>query len=297
MQAYIPEEWDHISRPIKSRKIKSDIESDSVSRPCMLDKAEEDYVLKRQTSHQSVPEQTDMTDDSVSKGCQHILNEIKKTDSVNALEMSQQCTLMLDGIICNLPYKDIFKKMALATEPHRSVPLVSKKYEESYMREPMHAGEKQCVMGEHCECNFIDASKPFIAVGFCPPLGFMVKDENVEHMCVICHRKMVQTCFFDALYNSSSTISSGVIQSYGNICGKVDEYSSACVLVSPPNSPLIQMFPHPIAVHQRNQYTVHDTNVRHLLQNNMGYVNSEVLGHSSQVSGLLVYCLSHTIFC
>lgn len=147
------------------------------------------------------------------------------------------------------------------------------------MREPLHANERLCCMGENCECNFIDVSKPFTAVEFCPPFGQPTSEAVERHMCVICHRKMVQMCFYDAQYNQKKW--EHCIQSYGNIFGQPNEYCKDVMLIAPPNTDLLKVMPFPIACHQRNQYTVDDCGVRHLIQNNMTHITKQNFEHPS----------------
>jgi hypothetical protein len=49
------------------------------------------------------------------------------------------------------------------------VPVVTRAYEESYMRECMLEDEKPCSMGQYCECNFIDEHNGFVGVAFVMP--------------------------------------------------------------------------------------------------------------------------------
>jgi hypothetical protein len=72
------------------------------------------------------------------------------------------------------------------------VPVISRVYEESFMREPT-AGERKCVMGTSCEAMVIDKNKPFIAVEF----NFPGKTLEVPQMCVLCYRKHTQRLFYD----------------------------------------------------------------------------------------------------
>eukprot|EP00961_Rhodomonas_salina_P111471 1499848-Rhodomonas_salina.1 len=50
-----------------------------------------------------------------------------------------------------------------------SVPSVSRVYEEGFMREKIYANERPCVMGDECECMFIDKNNPFVGIEFLVP--------------------------------------------------------------------------------------------------------------------------------
>jgi len=65
-----------------------------------------------------------------------------------------------------VPYKDILQNLFSNTkEVPRNIPIITKVYEESFMRQPF-AREQACVMGNQCECRFIDKNNPFIGVEF-----------------------------------------------------------------------------------------------------------------------------------
>lgn len=46
------------------------------------------------------------------------------------------------------------------------VPVISRVYEESYMREHMFSADVHCCLNEYCECSFIDREHPFVGVAF-----------------------------------------------------------------------------------------------------------------------------------
>lgn len=79
--------------------------------------------------------------------------------------------LELDTLLSRLPYKRMMQEMI----PHAdnsclpSVPSVSRLYEEGFMREKVHANERPCVMGDECECMFIDKNNPFVGIEFLVP--------------------------------------------------------------------------------------------------------------------------------
>jgi hypothetical protein len=91
---------------------------------------------------------------------------------------------------------------------HNHVPLVTRKYEESFMRKCAGEHEKPCSMGEYCECNFIDAEHAFVGVSFVMP------ELHTEEsgMCILCMRKLTQMVFYHVL--KAGYKCSHLIQSY-----------------------------------------------------------------------------------
>lgn len=219
----------------------------------------------------------------------------------------------LDHILSCVPYRDMLQDLfgvhgnqskhegASAPSPLH-VPVVTKSYEESFMREPMWDYERPCVMGANCECNFI-STKPgesFTAVEFTLPSEMAAAAANAQsgddecdnthedsevatkpasdragntlrgrHMCVLCHRKLVQGLFYDIMY--SGVPFNGVIQRYGNICNHAGEYARDVMLICPPNGP-VECMPFPSVSHQRNKYTVYTKGgIRYVKQNRVSW--------------------------
>ena len=141
-----------------------------------------------------------------------------------------------------------------------SIPLVSRTYEEKYMRSCQYESEKACVMGVQCECMFIDSKNPFVGVQFQLP----GEASNERGMCVICMRKTTQLLFYNVVKSGRSV--NAIIQKHGNICDMENEYHRNAMLICPPTGPVRNM-PLPIVAHQRNRYSVVDINgVKHLKQ-------------------------------
>ena len=129
------------------------------------------------------------------------------------------------------------------------VPLVTRAYEEQYMRQCIGDGEKQCVMKSACECMQIDPSQPFIGTAFIVPSETTINNG----MCVLCLRKTTQMLFYKTIHCGHTV--NAVIQKYGNICNEPNEYHPSAMLICPPNGPIHSM-PLPIVAHQRNKYSV-----------------------------------------
>ena len=134
----------------------------------------------------------------------------------------------LDHILSCVPYRDLLQDLfgkstsspgASASSASLCIPVVTKTYEESFMREPMWEYERPCVMGSNCECNFISTrpAESFVGVEFILPFeASLDASKRPRQMCVLCHRKLVQSLFYDIMYSAAPF--HGVIQRYGNIC-------------------------------------------------------------------------------
>lgn len=130
-----------------------------------------------------------------------------------------------------------------------TIPIISRKYEETFMRECMNASEKACVFKGQCECMKIDAENTFVGVQFELP-----NVNSTKHgMCILCLRKSTHMLFYNILKQGHSTQT--VIQKYGNICNETGEYHPSAMLICPPNGP-VHALPMPIVAHQRNRYSV-----------------------------------------
>jgi len=155
--------------------------------------------------------------------------------------------LNLDPILSNVAYKDLVENL-FGTESccvAPTIPLITKAYEESFMREAIHSKERLCVMDSKCECNFISKEHGFIGVEFLLPNE---APSDVRQTCIMCHRRTVQTLFYDLLYSGRAF--KGVIQRFGNMC-----------------------MPLPAVSHQRNRYSVVvQGGVKYIKQLNMEHV-------------------------
>ena len=99
----------------------------------------------------------------------------------------------MDHILSRVPYRDMLENLFADGAPSGApdVPIITKVYEESFMRQPA-AGERPCAMGEQCECRFVDRQAPFTAVEFRLP-----SDPDGPQLCVLCSRRATQKMFYD----------------------------------------------------------------------------------------------------
>lgn len=201
-----------------------------------------------------------------------IVDVIKRRVNDSRFVPAMPVELQLDHVLSGVPYQAMLESLfGGVSQPAREVPLVTKAYEESFMREP-GAGELPCAMGEQCECRFIDKNAPFIGVQFELPgvaeVG-SIRLGGFAKMCVLCYRKTTQKLFYDACYSGRRV--QGLIQHYGNLCNQPGEYARCCMLICPPNAQW-QCMPLPIMSHQRNRYRVHVVaGVKHLRQLRVAY--------------------------
>jgi hypothetical protein len=246
----------------------------STSPPCNLS-AWKDIPTKPQlsvgmstsTSHRNCDET-----ESVLRG---LYNQVEK------LARRPGCALQdgiyLDSIMTHIPYSDVLQQMfgGNTVQDSACVPIVTRAYEESYMREVFGATEEACIMGSSCECQFVDEHNPFTGVRFTLPVeAFSSSVDNIDEfaankLCVLCCRKNTQSLFYEALYNHRAY--SACIQLYGNVCDRPGEYAKEAMLICPLNGPINNM-PLPLVAHQRNRYSVVVHNgVRQLRQHRVAY--------------------------
>ena len=158
--------------------------------------------------------------------------------------------LALNVVLDNSSFQKSLLQHDLSTKHEDNVvPLVSRQYEESFMRECIFEEDKPCSMGQYCECNFIDAEHSFVGVSFVMP--DLLSHHNT--MCILCLRKLTQMLFYRIVNGTFK--SSHLSQTYGNICDVPGEYDSSAMLVLPKNSAVHSM-PLPVVAHQRNKYRV-----------------------------------------
>lgn len=185
--------------------------------------------------------------------CREILNVKEPKDFESLMDFNT--------VLSSLPYQQILQNL-FGSSPVtlKNISLITRSYEESFMREPINRNERPCVMGNSCECMKIDHLNAFIGVEFKLP----VEDIVGPHMCVLCSRKTTQKLFYDLTYGSNRSI--GQIQRYGVMINVNGEYKAEYCLIMPPQGPIHSM-PYPSVVHCRNNYTVQTRAcIRYLVQ-------------------------------
>ena len=168
------------------------------------------------------------------------------------------------------PFVQMLSSMAVPNKGMQ-IPLISRKYEEKFMRACIDAQEKPCSMQKQCEAMFINPEQAFVCMRFQIP---NVSGKEVENntLCILCLRKQTLLLFYRTMHAGYDP---GVlIQRHGNICNEPGEYSRSAMIFANPNGP-IQCMPLPIVAHQRNRYQVLSiAGIKHLRQIGVG-VNDE----------------------
>jgi hypothetical protein len=250
-RSVIPKDWVNLVRSKTSGGVKN------TKRKTISQTHERNVSQKKDSVH--------MPPESMHDACNNILSAVRRASGSTIEDL----VLNLDPILSNVAYKDLVENL-FGTDSNclaPTVPLITKAYEESFMREPIHSKERLCVMDAKCECNFISKDKGFTGVEFLLPNE---SDTGTRQTCILCHRRTVQTLFYDLLYSGRAF--KGVIQRFGSICSKVGEYCNDVMLICPIGGP-VQCMPLPAVSHQRNRYSVVVLQgVKYVKQLNMDYV-------------------------
>jgi len=168
----------------------------------------------------------------------------------------------INQIIAQTGYKTVLAGIDTAhvvyTNDLQSVP---KAYEDTYLRQAVSAGERDCVRGEHCECRFIDRAQPFVGVEYLLPWERAAQSAN--GLCLPCIRAATQALFYDILH--SGTQITGLVQKFYNEHSREGEYRLSAMLFCPPSGP-VHNLPMPVMRHQRNFYRVYVKNSVHFMQ-------------------------------
>lgn len=193
-------------------------------------------------------------DESISKLVGQYMREIGSAANENRADVHDDADIDYSfdpSIICgSVPFVKMLESFDTKSEQH-NVPLVSRSYEEMYMRECKCKTELPCAMGVNCECMFIDPEKPFVAVRFPIPTTTSTVLEN--SLCLLCLRRTTQLLFYHVVHEGMHV--NGLIQKHGNICDQPHEYHTSAMLICPPSSSAACM-PLPIVAHQRNRYKI-----------------------------------------
>lgn len=239
-----PPEWNEKGKDARTQANK---------RPKTTRNPKQDQSNKKQTSEQEEP-----------KSSPSLLTQIQNKLNVPTSHKNTE-NIQIDNVINTIAYKDIIKNVFENTKHLTThIPIVTRAYEESFMREYDQNTERPCVCGDMCECMFIDNGNQFVGVEFLLPHETPGETPNP---CVLCQRQMTQKLFFDIMYDGKNF--NVPIQKYGNIFNQAGEYAKQVMLSCPSNGPLHCM-PYPVVSHQRNRYTVVNRHgLRRLKQHNV----------------------------
>ena len=159
--------------------------------------------------------------------------------------------LNLNTILSGVAYREILENLFGDGEGvSAEIPVVSKAYEEAYLRECIGPNERPCVMGIDCEGYHISKTHRFA----CTELLLPGEGQGDPQMCVLCCRKHTQKLYYDVLYNPPA-MHMGAIQRYGVVVGVPGEYASTVALIMPATGPVHAM-PFPSVAYCRADYTV-----------------------------------------
>ena len=190
--------------------------------------------------------------DSIEDICRSVCDNIGRCDDLDY-------ELDFSDILSHIDYRNVLEGLFGGRGIGTDIPIITRSYEESFMREPM-TGERKCIMGTSCEAMLIDKTKPFIAVEFQIP----GKATETPQMCVLCSRKHTQRLFYDFLYRATPASCTGVIQRYGVLCDMPGEYRKEACLIMPPHGP-VHCMPYPSVAYQRSHFTVQTHCMAHFL--------------------------------
>lgn len=161
------------------------------------------------------------------------------------LDLTVETTVMMSSV----PFLEHLSQLDESLSQH-DIPVVTRAYEEAYMRGRLHEGESECAMQAECECMMLDPKNRFVCVQFEIPC---TTGEFSNNLCIFCLRKITLLLFYEALLKGVPI--SKPIQKHGNITGQPDEYHPSAMLMCPKNGP-IHCMPLPIVAHQRNTLSV-----------------------------------------
>jgi len=260
---HIPDAWDEESVGVKRKPQKK-------QKP----------VVKKLKFESVDEEENYAVAESSIKSTDEIIQSIARHVGLSAQKpgCSIESGIYLEGILSFFSYHELLTNMFSKglDDTKNSIPLITKSYEEDWMREcGLYADDEPCAFGsDMCECMHIDEQNAFIGVQFKLPVQIESGLENIrEHgnkLCVLCCRKQTQALFYDAIFNQRSYAC--LIQLYGNIADVEGEYSRHVTLSMPSTGPISSM-PLPIVSHQRNRYSVQrkQNGLRYMIQHRVSY--------------------------
>ena len=191
----------------------------------------------------------------------HILDNIQGAEMQSAeciANFVQNVSANLQDIVSATCYKDVLARVSTVdVEFTQEIKLVSKAYEDTFLRQPMHATEKPCIRDECCECMFLDPCQPFVGVRYILPWETTEAQKQEACFCLPCLRAMTLAMYVDIVHSGRET--NAVIQRFANAHSKPGEYRLSAMLICAPNGP-VHNLPLPIVRHQRTCYKVSQKN-------------------------------------
>jgi hypothetical protein len=185
----------------------------------------------------------------------HRLQAHERTDCSLISGLVQNVSRNLTGLVSLSNYNDVLGDTCAATKQlTRELKSVSKVFEDSCLRQPIHAHERACSRGDDCECMFLDPACPFVGVEYVLPWEQGVSTKKTGGFCLPCLRAATLALYMDILHTGRKT--SKLIQRYYNEHSKPGEYRLSSMLIAGPNGPVANL-PLPIVRHQRSNYEVY----------------------------------------
>lgn len=181
--------------------------------------------------------------------------------------------LLLKDQTCGLLREDREKLRA-------SIEVVSRKYEEDRLREPI-GSERPCIQGNECEglkCSKIE-DQNFILVEFLLPSEQAEYDRmgnypQEQRMCLMCKRSHIARAFVNIRADSMGVREDAILQDYRNVVGIPGEYClKDCIVTS---KSIWEGLTDPVVLHVRTAYKYKEVDgVKHYEQWRMSYPSED----------------------
>lgn len=185
----------------------------------------------------------------------HRLQAHERTNSSLIAGLVHNVSRNLIGLVSLSNYNDVLSDACAASKQLTSeLNSVSKVFEDSCLRQPMHAHERACSRGDDCECMFLDPACPFVGVEYVLPWEKGSSTRKAGGFCLPCMRAATLALYMDILHTGRTT--SKLIQRYYNEHSKPGEYRLSSMLIASPNGPVANL-PLPVVRHQRSNYEVY----------------------------------------
>ena len=111
----------------------------------------------------------------------------------NIQKMTTLVSKNLLSVMSSTNYKNVLKSTGEENIIYTNdIKLVTKRYEETYMRQKILEHENDCICKNNCECMYIDPSSPFIGVEYQLPWG----NPHKNVVCAYCVCGLVHKRYF-----------------------------------------------------------------------------------------------------